>query len=59
MPGHFELVVVLIIVLLIFGPVLLPWLARRIGLLFTSAKELKESVKHTVEGDDDEDKKDE
>ena len=58
--GPFELIVVLVIALLIFGPKKLPGLGRSLG---TGMREFKESItgsnkddddKHIASGDDDE-----
>lgn len=46
--GPFELIVILVIVLLLFGAKKLPELAKSIG---SSAKELRKGLKDDVDGD--------
>ena len=42
--GHFEIVILVVIVLILFGPALIPKLARQIGELWRSTRELKDSL---------------
>lgn len=44
MSGHLEIAIIIVIVLLLFGPALIPKLARQIGELWRSARELKDSL---------------
>ena len=49
-PGPFELIIVLVIALLIFGPKKLPGLGRSLG---TSMREFKDSITGNSKDDDD------
>jgi sec-independent protein translocase protein TatA len=52
-PGGYEWLIILVVVLLIFGPTQLPKLAKMIG---KSAKSLKEGIDGKLDDDDDEKK---
>lgn len=53
--GSWEVILVVVIILIVFGPMMIPWIGRQIGEIFHATKELKDSLPSADDFKDDKD----